>query len=170
MGVREPSIRCHERNLFKQRFGWHPEPYHVFHGKTVNAKHHNKRAIEQPISEGNISMMNLLNEKLFDKIAESAEARFWKGFVTLRSASVCVLTVFITIQIIKLIIDTIMHEYVLHSIYWCSIHLVAVIYSLTFSTFSSISANQLRQGKKEQQLETFPTTEILDLNPLSSRS
>jgi len=60
-----------------------------------------------------VSMINLLNEQSLNKIAKSAGAqeRLWKGFITFRSASAGVLTVFIIVQLIKLIIGTIIYRY-----------------------------------------------------------
>jgi len=72
----------------------------------------------------NISMMNFLNEQLFDKIAKSARTCLWKGFVIIRISRISritvrisaeVLVVFIIIQFIKLMMDTIIHGYALHS-------------------------------------------------------
>jgi len=54
-----------------------------------------------------IAMLNLLDEKSLDKIAESAGARLWKGFGTFESASADILAIFIIVRFIKLLVDTI---------------------------------------------------------------
>jgi len=88
-----------------------------------------RRAMGQRISEGSISMMNLLDEQSLDRIAESAGTYLWRGFITFGSVSAKVLAVFIIVRLIKLIVDTIIHGYILHSIYGCGIHLIAAIWS-----------------------------------------
>jgi len=86
-------------------------------------------AMGQSISSGSISMMNLLDEKSLEKIAESAGARIWQGFMTFGSASAGVLAIFFLIRLIKLIVDTIIHGYALHSVYGWSLHLIGAIWS-----------------------------------------
>jgi len=72
-------------------------------------------------------MINLLDEKSPDKIAESAGARIWNVFITLRSASAGILALFIIARPAKLIIDTIIRGYALHTFDRCRIHLLAAI-------------------------------------------
>jgi len=86
-------------------------------------------AMGQSIPSGSISMMNLLDEKSLEKIAESAGARIWQGFMTFGSASAGVLAIFFLIRLIKLIVDTIIHGYALHSVYGWSLHLIGAIWS-----------------------------------------
>jgi len=98
----------------------------MFPGKTIHAEHHSKRGhAPQRIPKGNISIMNLLDEQSLDKIAESIGTHLWRGFIT--SASAGVLAIFIIMRLIKLIVDTIIYGYILHSIYGCDIHLIAAI-------------------------------------------
>ncbi|KAH0944445.1 hypothetical protein HN011_009617, partial [Eciton burchellii] len=119
-------------------------------------------AIGQRIPEGSISMINLLDEKSLDKIAESAGARIWKGFITFGSASAGVLAVFIIARLAKLIIDTIIHGYALHSFYGCGIHLLAAIWSsvthLILHLARPMKTDRASQPEEQQPAETFPTT------------
>lgn len=86
-------------------------------------------AMGQEIPAGSFSMLNLLDEKTLDHIAESAGARLWRGFVTFGSASAGILAIFMIARFIKLIIDTIIHGYALHSLYGWSLHLLGAIWS-----------------------------------------
>ncbi|XP_036148938.1 uncharacterized protein LOC118647682 [Monomorium pharaonis] len=81
------------------------------------------------VPAGSISMLNLLDEASLDKIAESAGAKLWKGFITFGSASAGVLAIFIIIRLIKLIVDTLIHGYALHSVYGWSMHLLGAVWS-----------------------------------------
>jgi len=78
---------------------------------------------------GTVSMYNLLDEASLQKIAESTASRIWKGFVTFGSATAGVFGIFIVIRVIKLVIDTAIHGYALHTAYGCSLHLLGAIWS-----------------------------------------
>lgn len=86
-------------------------------------------AMGQEIPKGTIAMINLLDEASLDHIAENAGKRLWDGFITFGSASAGVLAIFIIGRTIKLLVDTIIHGYALHSIYGWSIHLIGAIWS-----------------------------------------
>jgi len=104
--------------------------------------------------------MNLLNEKSLDKIAESAGARLWKGFVTFGSASAGILAIFIITRLIKLIIDTYINMDI--HIHGCGIYLFATIWNSVIYLFlyvdKSIKTGQANQNENQQQIETFLTT------------
>lgn len=86
-------------------------------------------AMGETLPPGSISMVNLLDEDALNKIAESAAARAWRGFVTFGSASAGVLAIFILIRVTKLIIDTLIHGYALHTVYGWSLYLLGAIWS-----------------------------------------
>jgi hypothetical protein len=117
----------------------------------------------QRIPQGSIYMNNHLDEKSPDKIAESARACIWKVFITFGSASAGILAVFIIARLDKLIIDTIIHRYALHSFYGCGIHLLAAICSsvthLLLHLARPIKTKQANQPEEQQPAKTFPTTE-----------
>lgn len=81
------------------------------------------------VPPGTISLANLLDEQSLDRIAEGAGRKLWKGLVSFGSASAGVLAIFVIARLIKLIIDTIIHGYALHSIYGWSLHLLGAIWS-----------------------------------------
>ncbi|KMQ94837.1 hypothetical protein RF55_4987 [Lasius niger] len=88
-----------------------------------------RRAMGQNIPERSLSLMNLLDEALLNRIAENAGKRLWKGFMKFGSASAGVLGLFVAIRLIKLIIDMLIHGYALHSVYGWSLHLLGVIWT-----------------------------------------
>lgn len=81
------------------------------------------------VSPGTISLSNLLDEQTLDRITEGAGRKLWRGFISFGSASAGVLAIFVIARAIKLIIDTIIHGYALHSIYGWSIHLLGAVWS-----------------------------------------
>jgi len=82
-----------------------------------------RRISGHTIHDGTVSMYNLLDKASLQKIAESTASRLWKGFVTFGSAIAGVFGIFIVIRVIKLVIDTAIHGYALHTAYGCSLHL-----------------------------------------------
>ncbi|KYN50256.1 hypothetical protein ALC62_06924 [Cyphomyrmex costatus] len=86
-------------------------------------------AMGNEIPAGSISLANLLDEDSLNRIADSAGKRVWKGFVTFGSASADVLAISIIIRVVKLIIDTMIHGYALHTMYGWSLHLIGAIWS-----------------------------------------
>jgi len=81
------------------------------------------------IHDNTVSMYNLLDEASLQKIADNTASRLWKGFVTFGSATAGVFGIFIIIRVIKLVIDTAIHGYALHTVYGCSLHLLGAIWS-----------------------------------------
>lgn len=84
-------------------------------------------AMGRAIPHGSVSIYNLMDQASLEKIAENAGARLWHGFITFGSASARVLTIVLAIRLIKLIIDSLIREYALHSVYGWSVHLVGAI-------------------------------------------
>lgn len=82
-------------------------------------------AMGRAIPHESVSIYNLMDQASLEKIAENAGARH--GFITFGSASARVLTIVLAIRLIKLIIDSLIREYALHSVYGWSVHLVGAI-------------------------------------------
>lgn len=76
-----------------------------------------------------VSVYNLLDEASLNKIAESAATKVWKGFVTFGSATAGIFGIFLIIRLVKIVIDTAIHGYALHTAYGCSMHLLGAIWS-----------------------------------------
>jgi len=81
------------------------------------------------VNTDGISVYNLLNEESLNKIVESTASRIWRGFVNFGSATAGLVGIFMIIRIIKLLIDTIIHGYALHTVYGCSLHLLGAVWS-----------------------------------------
>lgn len=109
------------------------------------------------VPPGTVSMGNLLDESTLDRIAEGAGRKLWKGFISFGSASAGILAIFVIIRGTKLIIDTVIHGYALHSIYGWSIHLLGAVWS-------SVTNLLLHLGRPTR-LETVPRREYIVLAP-----
>lgn len=86
-------------------------------------------AMGKTIQPGSVSMFNLLDEQSLEKIAKSTGEKMWAGFIQFGTASAGIIAIFMIIRIIKLVIDTIVHGYALHSIYGWSLHLLGALWS-----------------------------------------
>jgi len=78
------------------------------------------------------SISNLLDKNTIEKIALSAWEKFWSKFLIFGNISAGLLGIYLSIRIIKLILDTIVHGYALHTVYGWSLYLLGAIWdSLT---------------------------------------
>lgn len=86
-------------------------------------------AMGQAIPAGTVSITSLLDEASLDKIAQNTSKRIWHGFLDFGSASAGILAIIIIVRLAKLVIDTIIHGYALHSIYGWSLHLLGALWA-----------------------------------------
>lgn len=78
------------------------------------------------------SISNLIDEASIEKIAVSAWMKFWNKFLFFGNISAGMLGVYLCIRAVKLILDTLVHGYVLHTVYGWSVYLIGAIWdSLT---------------------------------------
>jgi len=127
--------------------------------QTLHTEYHSNWCHGQRILEESISMMNLLDEKSLDKIAESTEIRLWKSFIIFGSGVLAVLIIVWLIKLASIIIDTIIHGYALH----LSIVAAFIFYPLYWSSVIHLllhlgKGNQ-GEDQNEQQSETLSMTE-----------
>jgi len=123
-------------------------------------------AMGESVPSGSISMLNLLDEESLNKIAETAGERVWQGFITFGSASAGVLAIILIVRIAKLIVDTIIHGYALHSVYGWSMHLLGAVWSSVTHLLLHLGGRREVQPSapvKETPTNTFPPTEEVPL-------
>lgn len=104
-----------------------------------------QRAMGHTITHGSVSLYNLMDEKSLEKTAENAGTRLWQGFITFGSASAGVLAIILFVRLAKLVIDSIIRGYALHSVYGWSLNLLGAVWS-------SISHLLLQIGARERPL------------------
>ncbi|KMQ88976.1 hypothetical protein RF55_11456 [Lasius niger] len=86
----------------------------------------------RPISLQGGSISNLLDVNAIEKIAVSTWEKFWNKFLLLGNFSAGLIGIYLAVRIIKLILDTIVHGYALHTVYGWSLYLLGAIWdSLT---------------------------------------
>lgn len=129
--------------------------------------------MEGAIQSGSISIINLLDEDSLNRIAESAGVRLWTDFVIFESTSAGILAIFIIIRIIKLVIDTLIHGYALHSVYGWSMHLLGAVWSSDIPCSCTWETDHRRNQQHpkiipSQALSHPPRNNVQNPNPLVS--
>lgn len=74
------------------------------------------------------TLYDLLDEDSLEKLAENAWDKTWGRFVKFGTISAGFIGIFVTIKICKLIVDTVVHGYTLHTVYGWSIQLIGAIW------------------------------------------
>lgn len=116
------------------------------------------RKIEgKPTVQQGGKMIHLLDEDTIKEIAESAWSTLWAKFMTFGTVSAGIMAIFVILQFIKLVIDTIIRGYTLYSIYGWSVRVFGAI-------FSSITALLVHLGNKVTE-STAPPPDV-ELNRL----
>ncbi|XP_023288930.1 uncharacterized protein LOC111674084 [Orussus abietinus] len=82
----------------------------------------------QPVVLPSGSISNLLDETTLNRIVESAWDKTWDKFVKFGNLSAGLIGVIIVIRGIKLLMDTIIHGYALHTVYGWSLYLIGAIW------------------------------------------
>lgn len=86
----------------------------------------------RPISLQGGSLSNLLDKNAIERIAVSTWEKFWKKFLIFGNISAGIMGIYLFVRIFKLILDTLVHGYALHTIYGWSLYLLGAIWdSLT---------------------------------------
>lgn len=116
-------------------------------------------AMGENINPESISMFNLLDEKSLQKIAESTGEKLWSGFLKFGSASAGIMGIFLILRAIKLVVDTVIHGYTLHSIYGWSLHILGAVWS-------SLAHLLVQMGhRRSQTRERLMDVEIAEPQP-----
>ncbi|KYM96588.1 hypothetical protein ALC62_12750, partial [Cyphomyrmex costatus] len=124
-------------------------------------------AMGNEIHAGSVSLANLLDEESLNRIADSAGKRVWRGFVTFGSASAGVLAIFIIIRTTKLVIDTMIHGYALHTMYGWSLHLIGAIWGSVTHLLLHLGNRRNPRPQEDTNAET-PSEAVGPSAPLST--
>ncbi|XP_070529907.1 uncharacterized protein [Cardiocondyla obscurior] len=112
---------------------------------------------------------NLMDEASIEKVATSAWNRMWSKFLIFGNISAGMLGIFLCIRGVKLILDTLVHGYALHTVYGWSLYLIGVIWdSLTQlllhlgekkRRYEKPSAPKMPEQENEKQMQNEPPTD-----------
>ena len=82
-----------------------------------------------PLGNNEGSLLKLLNEDVITEIASNTWNKLWTHFITFGTVSAGTLAIFMTIHLIRAIIDIIIEGNTLHAVYGWSIHLLGALWS-----------------------------------------
>lgn len=88
------------------------------------------------------SISNLIDEASIEKIVTSTWQKIWGKFLIFGNISAGLLGIYLTVRIIKLILDTVVHGYALHTVYGWSMYLIGAVWD-------SLTQLLLHLGRKE---------------------
>ncbi|XP_070512818.1 uncharacterized protein [Cardiocondyla obscurior] len=92
------------------------------------------------------SISNLIDKASIERIAISTWQKFWSKFLIFGNISAGLMGIYLTCRAIKLLIDTLVHGYALHTVYGWSIYLIGAIWD-------SITNLLLHLGKGRNKYE-----------------
>lgn len=96
----------------------------------------------QTSNKQGVSFINLLDEETLQKIATNTWARLWGWFTGFGTFSAGMFGVFVTIKLIKFVIDTALHGYALHQVYGWSVHLLGAIWDSVTNVLIHLKTNR----------------------------
>ena len=110
-------------------------------------------AIGQPTYGNNVNFHNLLDEGRIESMVQKAWDKAWGGFVSFGSASAGVLGLFITIRLVKLVFDTVIHGVALHHVYGFSLHLLGALWDSLTNLLLHLGSSLTNTGRREAESE-----------------
>ena len=96
------------------------------------------------------SISNLMDKMAIEKIVASTWNRFWSKFLIFGNVSAGLLGIYLLIRAIKLILDTLVHGYALHTVYGWSLYLLGAVWD-------SLTQLLLHLGKKGPPYKSKPS-------------
>ncbi|XP_070516614.1 uncharacterized protein [Cardiocondyla obscurior] len=103
---------------------------------------------EQVLTQG-ISLSNLMDEKTLKKITENAWKKIWGTFLSVGNASAGIIGIYFCIRTMKLIIDTVIHGYALHTIYGWSLHLIGAFWDSVTNLLIHLAQRKNHEEEKK---------------------
>ncbi|XP_074114124.1 uncharacterized protein LOC141537176 [Cotesia typhae] len=103
-------------------------------------------------SQGSPSIFNAFNEDVLDKLAESAWSRTWGKFTGFGTYCAGIIGIVMCLRIIKLVADTVIHGYALHTVYGWSICLVGALWD-SFTHLLLHLGNQKRRQEETSSIK-----------------
>lgn len=99
------------------------------------------------------SIANLVDEASIHRIVASTWQRFWGKFLIFGNISAGLIGIYLCVRTIKLILDTLVHGYALHSVYGWSVYLLGAIWD-------SLTQLLLHLGSKKPRKTNTPSAPL----------
>ncbi|KYN13162.1 hypothetical protein ALC57_14657 [Trachymyrmex cornetzi] len=119
----------------------------------------------EPIVSQGISLSHLLDESSIQKITENTWKKIWGNFISFGNASAAIIGIYFYIRTVKLIIDTIIHGYAIHTIYGWSLHLIGALWDSVTNLIIHLSQKPKRKEAFQEEAAEKLTTSEENPNP-----
>lgn len=115
------------------------------------------------------SIANLMDEASIEKIAISTWEKFWNKFLIFGNISAGFLAVYMIIRAAKLLLDTLVHGYALHTVYGWSLYLLGAIWDSVTNLLLHLGMRRPREGNADEENNGGPSRER-DSNETATQS
>jgi len=115
---------------------------------------------EPTLSQG-ISLSHLLDENTLQKITENTWKKIWGIFLSFGNTSAEIIGIYFCIRTIKLIIDTVIHGYALHTIYGWSLHLIGAFWDSVTNLLLHLARKPPLEKEQEEDKGTSSSSSKL---------
>jgi len=113
------------------------------------------------------SFANLLDKSSIEKIALSTWQKFWSKFLIFGNISAGLMGIYLSCRAIKLLIDTLVHGYALHTVYGWSIYLIGAIWDSITNLLLHLGKGRYENVKPSAPKQNKETTDM-ELRPLQT--
>lgn len=108
-----------------------------------------RQATGMPVHQQSISFASLLDELALKKIADETWNKVWNGFLNFGTFSAGVLGIMIIARFIRLLVDTIVHGYTLHTVYGWSLHMLGALFGSITHLLVHMGSNRSKEPDPE---------------------
>lgn len=109
-----------------------------------------RQASGLPAQNQRVSLYNLMDEETLEKIANNTWNKVWNGVMNFGTISAAVIGFSVLARFIKLLIDTIVQCYTLHTVYGWSLHLLGACFGSVTHLLVHLSARESDEEKIKQ--------------------
>lgn len=109
------------------------------------------------------SIMNLMDKNALEKLVASAWERLWGRFTKFGTFSASIFGIIMIIRLVKLVLDTIIQGFALHSVYGCSVFLVGAVWNSLAHLLIQLSKQQKVKEHRDKSCLAGNVTELQEV-------
>lgn len=124
--------------------------------RTAYLEQISRKVSDHSVPIGSAKFENLIDNNAIEKAARSALSRVWGGFTNFGIFFAGILGIILILQTIKIIADTLIHGYMLYTIYGWSIHLRGALFGSVTHLLTCLARPNASQPTQQGNMETAP--------------
>lgn len=118
----------------------------------------------QAVDNDAITISGFLSEKTLHKIYSDTITKIWNGFMIFGSATAGILGIYVIIKITKMIVNTLLQGYALHSAYGCTLHLLGALWGSV--AYFLLHLAEKNKSHEQQEIDIYAQPhEAATVNP-----